>query len=599
MKKLSLILAAVVMLAALTGCAAPAAQPTAAPVAQPTAAPAQPTAAPVAQPTEVKAAPTEAPKAPEPTATAEPVQPTATAEVKAAAPKVLTYQYHAEPISLDTSKTNDNMSAEILYHLSEGLVRFYDGQVIPGIAETWDVSADGVTYTFQLRDAVWQDGQPVTAEQFRYSFVRLLDAKTAATFPDVLYPVVNAEQFNKGEVDASEVGIKAVDDKTLQITLKRPMGFFITTLATNAYFYPLRQDFVEQHGDSYAADETSFLSNGPFILKEWKHEASLDLVKNPDYWNADKVKLDEIVQLIVPDPNTIVAMYDRGELDYIPNLNADYLEQYPDAKKSAGGSLQFLEFNLKGMTPESGAVLSNRNFRLALSYALDRTAINGAIAAGSGTITGRLIQNIIPGTSKPFVEEYPISSDMLVPANGDPVKAKAYLDAALEELGTTVDKLPTITYVAMESPVHKLYAEGFVDAWSQVLGINSVKIQILPIPQALQAGATHQYDIFLLGMGGDPDPYPFLAYWTIGNDINWTGWEDQTYTDLVQKSDALLDPKARLDGLAEAEKYLVANGPLESLWEPGLFYVSHDYVSGIVRSSLGAASQLIYADVNK
>jgi len=187
----------------------------------------------------------------------------------------------------------------------------------------------------------------------------------------------------------------------------------------------------------------------------------------------------------------------------------------------------------------------------------------------------------------------------LVPANGDPEKAKAFLEAALTELGMTVDQMPKMTYVAMESPVHKLYAEAFVDAWGQVLGLNNFEITILPVPQALQAGMTKQFDIFLLGMGADPDPFTFLNYWTTGNELNWMSWEDATYTDLVTKSDALLDPKARLDGFAEAEKYLVANGPLASLWQPGSFYVQQEYVTGIVRSPLGADSQLIYADINK
>lgn len=582
-KMLLLFMAAVMLMSALTSCAAPAAQ-------TPAAAPAESTQAEQpAQPEPTK--PAEPTQAPEPTATAEPTAPPE--------PKVLTLQYHAEPITLDTSKTNDNMSASILYHLSEGLVRYYDNQVIPGIAESWEVSEDGLTYTFHLRDALWEDGEPVTAQQFEYSFLRLLDPNTGASFPDTLFPVVGAEAFNKGEGDAASVGIKAVDDKTFQITLNRPMGYFLNVLATASYFYPLRQDFVEKAGDKYASDETTFISNGPFTLAKWEHEASLRLVKNPNYWNAGQVKLDEIVQLIVPDPNTVVSMYDNGELDFIPSLNADFLSQYPDAKLTTGGSLQFLEFNVTGMTPESGKVLSNVNFRKALSYAIDRKALNDAIAGGSGMIGGRLIQTAVPGISKPFVEEYPISSEELVPPNGDPEKAKAYLDKALEELGMTVDSLPKMTYVAMESPVHKLYAEGFVDAWSQVLGLKNIEITILPIPQAIQAGYQKQFDIFLLGMGADPDPFPFLKYWTIGNDINWPGWEDQTYTDMVMQADALTDPKARLDGLFEAEKYLIANGPIEALWEPGTFYLHKDYVTGLTISGLGADYELIYADINK
>jgi oligopeptide transport system substrate-binding protein len=601
MKKwLSLFLVVMIMSVAVASCAPPATpaptaipptevKPTEATAGQPAATTAvEPTAVP--QPTATKAA--------EPTAVP---QPTATkaAEPTAAKPKVFTWQYHAEPITLDTSKVNDNMSGDMLYNLSEGLVRYYDSQIMPGIAATWDISKDGLTYTFHLRDAQWEDGKAVTAQQFEYSFLRFLDPKTATTFPDALYPVLNAEDFNKSKADASKVGVKATDDKTLVLTLHRPMSYFLQVLATSAYFYPLRQEFVEKYGDKYASDETTFLSNGPFKLKKWAHEASLDLVKNPNYWNADKIKLDEMVQVIAADPNTIVSMFDSGELDYIPNLSTDFVSKYPNAQVSTGGSLQFLEFNVTGMTPEVGKVLSNVNFRKALSYALDRKALNAAVAGSTGTITGRLVQTSVPGMAQPFVEEYPLGSDQLVPPQGDPDKAKAYLAAALKELGTTVDKLPTLTYVAMESPVHKLYAEGFVDAWSQVLGLKNIKITILPIPQAIQAGMQHKFDIFLLGMGADPDPFPFLNYWTAVSDTNWSGWADKTYADNLQKADAITDPKARLAALAESEKYLVANGPLESLWEPGNFYLVQDYASGVVRSGLGANSQLIYVDINK
>ena len=578
MKKFfELLIAAVMVFTLITGCStAPAGETTAVAetAAAETVAPAETTAPEVTAPAE--------------TVVAEPAE-----------PKILTYIMSKEPISLDTSKTNDSMSGEVLYDLSEGLVRSYNGEVIPGVAESWEISDDGLTYTFHLRDSVWQDGEPVTAQQFEYSFQRFLDPASAAAFADVLYPVVNAKDYNTSVItDASQVGVKAVDDKTFVITLSYPVPYFLSAIATNAYFYPLRQDFVEQFGESYAANETSFLSNGPFILEKWEHEASLTLVKNPTYWNADAIKLDKIVQLVVADNNTAVSMYDNDEVDYIPELSPEFTASYPDAKAGLTGSIQFLEFNIAGMTPEAGTVLSNLNFRKALSYAIDRQSLATAVAGTGTLVADRFTNPEIYGLNSTFDTEFPITEG-IVPSNGDPAKAQEYLAAALEELGTTVDQLPKITYVCMESTKHKLYAEAFIDAWSKVLGINSIEIQILPVPQAIQAGMEKQFDIFLLGMGTESDPYSFQAYWTSENGTNWSNWSDPTYTEMLSATNTMLDPAERFSALFEAEKYLLANGPLEPLFFPGTAYIYKDYVTGIVKSSIGSASQLIYADINK
>jgi oligopeptide transport system substrate-binding protein len=586
MKKLFDLLLAVVMLFTLiTGCTS-----------TPTAEPAAATEAPVSATTQPEAqAATEAPAV-------EPTQAPANTEAPSAetgSPKVFTYAMTKEPISLDTSKNNDEMSGEVLYHVSEGLLRSYNGQIIPGIAEKWEVSDDGLTYTFHLRDAVWEDGEPVTAQQFEYSFQRFLSPNIAASFADVLYPVVNAKEYNTGALtDVSKLGVKAVDDKTFTITLVHPVPYFLNTIATNAYFYPLRKDFVEKFGDSYAASESSFISDGPFILKKWEHEASLHLVKNPKYWNASAVKLDEIVQLIVTDNNTAVSMYDNGELDYLPDLSAEYTANYPDAKSSLTGSLQLLEFNVAGMTPETGKILSNVNFRKALSYAIDRESLAKAVAGASTQPANRFTEPEIAGVKETFVKEYPISEG-LVPVNGDPEKAKEYLANALEELGTTADKLPKLTYVCMESTRHKLYAEAFIDAWKKVLGLNNITITILPVPQAIQTASEKKFDIYLLGMSADTDPYSMLAYWVPDNSINWSSWSDKKYTEMINATNTMLNPEKRFGALLDCEKFLLANGPLEPLFFPGGAYVAKDYVSGLVKSSLGSSTQLIYADINK
>lgn len=508
------------------------------------------------------------------------------------APKVLRYSRGAEPGTLDSNKSTDEMSNEVLFHIGEGLVRNYDNETVPGIAEKWDLSEDGLTYTFHLRESLWSDGVPLTAHDFEYTFKRFLDPATGASFTETLDPVVNATAYNKGEItDPSQVGVTALDDHTLEIKLTRPVSYFLVTLGSNSYFYPVRQDVVEQYGPDYASDETKLVTNGPFKLEKWAHEAEIRMVKNENYWDKDNIKLDGITQLIVPDSNTAASMYDTGELDYLGDIPAALISGYPDATGSLSGSIQMLQFNVEGMTPESGKVIANTNFRKALSYAISRKDIAAAVAPPGTEPASRFI---LP-TFSSFVADHPFEG---VPVEGDAEAAKAYLDKALEELGMTADQLPKIQYVGMEGK-NKVYAEALQDAWLQVLGLSNIDIQILPVPQAIEATMNRQYDIYVQGLSASRDTSEILGYWLAGGSINWTGWNDEAYTDMYLAAAELVDPKEQEAAIAETEQYLFEHGPLEPFLYPGISYVAHDYVTGIVKGSVGASSQLIYADIRK
>ena len=316
----------------------------------------------------------------------------------------------------------------------------------------------------------------------------------------------------------------ALDDHTLEIKLTRPVSYFLVTLGSNSYFYPVRQDAVEQYGPDYASDETKLVTNGPFKLEKWAHEAEIRMVKNENYWNKDSIKLDGITQLIVPDSNTAASMYDTGELDYLGDIPAALISGYPDAAGSLSGSIQMLQFNVEGMTSESGKVIANANFRKALSYAISRKDIAAAVAPPGTEPANRFI---LP-TFSSFVGEHPFEG---VPVEGDAEAAKAYLDKALEELGMTADQLPKIQYVGMEGK-NKVYAEALQDAWLQVLGLNNIDIQILPVPQAIEATMNRQYDIYVQGLSASRDTSEILGYWLAEGSINWTGWNDTAYTDM-------------------------------------------------------------------
>ncbi len=217
-------------------------------------------------------------------------------------PQVFTFAGHNDVMTLDVSQMNDEMSALIMYALNESLIRNSYNEIIPGLAESYDVSEDGTVYTFHLRDAKWSYGVPVTAKDFEYSFLRTMNPETGSSQVSEFDSILNAQAYYNGEItDASLVGVKAVDEKTLVLTLTYNDPFFMTEMAEGINFYPIREDYVEKYGMSYASSPETFIGCGPFVLKEWVQGARITLEKNPEYWNADKVKLERVVELIIPD----------------------------------------------------------------------------------------------------------------------------------------------------------------------------------------------------------------------------------------------------------------------------------------------------------
>ena len=346
--------------------------------------------APVAPAAEAPAA--EAPAAEAPAAEAPAVEAPAATEVPAAAapvepaePKVLRFAIAGEPPTLDPHNGADMLSSVAINGIFEGLIRISDGKVVPGMAESWEVSADGLTYTWKIRqDAKWSDGQPLTANDFVYGLIRLIDPNPPA--PNGSYNfqgfyLVNAEAFNKGEItDPNEVGVKALDDYTLEMKLVTPVPYFVE-LMDFVSFYPARKDYVDQYQMEFASEADKIIGNGPFVLTEWNHEQDLVLEKNANYWNPDAVKLDKVEIYIIADANTALNMFENGELDMV-NLPKDFIPQYESEAKAlyyGDGVEYWMEFNLVSEKPVVGKLLANKNFRHALGYAIDRTAYVNAV----------------------------------------------------------------------------------------------------------------------------------------------------------------------------------------------------------------------------
>lgn len=511
--------------------------------------------------------------------------------------KELTIGVSTDVTSLDTSVINDNNSGEVLYHTSSGLLREVGGQVVEEMAESYEISDDNLTYTFHLRDSNWEDGEPITADQFVYAFQRLFDPNTGSTEYEKFLSIVNAQEIVDGEItDLDQLGVKAEDDHTLVITLKQMSPTFITSLAASSNLYPLRKDFVEQCGTAYGTSDENYLSSGPFKLEAWNQGTDVIYVKNDQYFDADKIKMDKITRVVIEDANTRASMFDNGEIDANMTAPTSLKDNYDENTliNSPAGTTTTLQINMNGMTEETGKVLSNVNFIKALSYAIDREGLNTALANGTYDIGTRLIDPATPGSADgtSYWEEYPDISG--APATADPEQANEYLNQALEELGMTKEELPRMTYLCMETGQLKLYAEAIVDSWKSVLGLDCFDIVQYPVPTTIQNMLQGQYDIYWQQSGDDMnDPYMYMSYWVKDGSINVTGWNDDTYTDLINQTELTMDRGERLALFAQAEQYILDNGPqIPLFFFTNLITVNPEF-TGI---NYGSNSEYLYAD---
>jgi oligopeptide transport system substrate-binding protein len=251
----------------------------------------------------------------------------ALASAPAFAEQVLRRGNGTEPESLDFQKSSSVAAANIQRDMAEGLVSLAaDAELVPGAAQSWDVSPDGTVYTFHIRpNARWSNGDPVTAHDFVYSFRRAVNPETASEYAFILYPVKNAEAIATGGMeDLAKLGAEAVDDKTLRVTLKAPTPYFLGML-THPTTFPVHRRTVEAHGDQWTRPE-NIVTNGPFVLAEWVPQSHIKLARSPEYRDHDEIKLDAVIYYPTEDIHTEMKRYRAGELDLTYQVPTDRIE---------------------------------------------------------------------------------------------------------------------------------------------------------------------------------------------------------------------------------------------------------------------------------
>nr|WP_236587768.1 peptide ABC transporter substrate-binding protein [Tumebacillus amylolyticus] len=454
-----------------------------------------------------------------------------------------------EPSTLDSSKTTDSNSNLIIGNVGEGLTRVdKDGKAAPGVAKSWDISQDGLTYTFHLRDdAKWSDGSVVTAQDFEYAWKRTLDPKTAAQYSFMVAWIKGGAAYNSGKGTVDQVAVHAKDDKTLEVVLESPRPYFLAQTAFPTFF-PEKKDFVEKQGDKYGSDADKTLYNGPFKVVEWNHEQSVKVEKNENYWDNANVKLNTATWQIVKDSNAAENLFEAGQLDRF-TIVRDQVERYKDKPEySVVPELTnaYIQFN------QTNKALANVKIRQALTYAIDnKQYVDVILANGSQPAQGFVPTGVSNGNGGDFRKD----NGDLVKRSENAAKAKDLLAEGLKEVGLT--SFPAMKLLSDDSDTAKKSSEFLKEQWRQNLGLD-IEIQSVPSKLRFQLQQKHDFDLVMSLWGADyNDPMTFLDMYTSDSPFNDVSYKNPKYDELIKNGNNEPDSKKRMQYLYDAEKLLI------------------------------------------
>ena len=444
-----------------------------------------------------------------------------------------------EPPSLDWSLATDHVSFNVISNLMVGLTEFdKDLKPAPVIAKSWDFQDGGKKIVFHLRDDVqWSDGKKVRAQDFEYSWKRLLNPKTASKYAYILFDVANAQEYNEGKVkDASPVGVQAQDDQTLIVTLRHPASYFLA-ITTFEVTYPQRQDIIEKF-DTRWTEPGNIVTNGPFRLQTWRHENQIELSANPTFFRG-KPTLEKVTMYMVNEKTTAVTMFEQGNLDFIddhsiPPLDKPRLSRMPGYKLVPQLRGEYYSFAVDRKP------FDNPQVRKAFAMAIDRDVLPKILQGGQ-----------TPATS--WVPPGMLAHNPEIGIKFNPEEARRLL----KEAGYPDGKgLPPIVLGYNTDEEKKLVAEAIQSMWQKHLGV-VVSIENQEWKVFLTKLETDPFPVFRSGWGADyPDPDNFMKLFTSNSGNNHSRWKNSRYDQLLELAARELDTKKRSQLYDEAQKIL-------------------------------------------
>ena len=495
---------------------------------------------------------------------------------------VLDVSVGPEPETLDPNKNTSVDGATYITHVFEGLMKLdKDGKIVSGAAKSYEVSEDGLVYTFKIRDdAKWSDGTDLTADSFVYSWRRLVDPLTASDYNYMIDMVKNANEIMDSKMDKSELGIKALDPKTLEVTLSVATPYFLEITAFPAT-YPLREDIVEANPDTWYQDANNYNGNGSYVLTEWKHQSMIVMKQNENYYDVANLGPDTINFHLMEDDNTILASFENGEILFGDSLPSEEIDRMTDNGLYIEGQLGTYFFALN----TEDEALKDVNVRKALSLAIDRNYLVESVAKGGQQPADTFVPT---GLSDVDIETefHEVSNKWYSVAKEDYETNVAQAKELLKEAGFENGAgFPTIEL--MINPGHESIAEAVIYMWQQELGINAT-ISQQDWAVFVETRNSGEYQVARHGWLGDyNDPISFLDMWVTGGGNNDVNFSNEEYDKLIEKVKASSDREERITLMHQAEDILAEEMPIIPLYFYTDLYLKSDSLEGFYTSPLG------------
>ncbi|AAK81557.1 oligopeptide transport system substrate-binding protein [Clostridium acetobutylicum] len=499
----------------------------------------------------------------------------------------VSYNLGADPQTIDPGLNNSVEGGTVIENAFEGLVDINKNEkVVPGVASSWDISADNLTYTFHLRkNAKWSDGKPVKAKDFEFAWKRALAPETASDYAYQLYYLKNGEAYNNGKASKDDVGVKAIDDYTLKVNLEAPTPYFLSLTAFPTYM-PLREDIVSKDNKGWAAKKQNYVSNGPFYMTDWKMKATMTFSKNPNYWNKNTIKLNSITYYMLAQESSATAAFTSGQVDIndlIPAVQKSSLIQKGDAKAYPYYGTYFFDINVGDKDSANGAeitkTLKNPKVREALNLAVDRESI---------------VKNVTKGGEKPATSFVPSSIKLpngktfknkdYYPAKGDVKKAKQLL----AEAGYPDGKgFPSMQIMYNEGSNNQDVVQALQDMYKKNLNINFT-LQSVERKVQLDNLTKQQYQICRASWIADyNDPMTFMDLFVTDSGNNNSGYSNPEYDALIKDAKTTNDADKRIDDMHKAEDAAMRDLPVIPIYEYTNVVEVKPYVKDLHKSPLG------------
>ncbi len=483
----------------------------------------------------------------------------------------------SEPLSLDPRIGGDRRSQMMIRELFEGLTRIgTDGKPYLAAAEKVEISQDGLTYRFSLRDGKWSSGDPVTAHDFEYAWKSILDPKFPSGFAYAFTFIKGAQGAKTGAVPLDDVGIRALDDHTLLVELVHPAPYFLE-LAANPLYAPVSKKAAVANPNWAKNGGTSFVCNGPFILDEWKHQQEVKLKKNPLYARAEAITLDSISAPIIEEPQTALNMFEKGDIDWVGEPFGNLpLEAIPQLKqlnqlemRSVGGMFWF-------QVNTNNQLLSNKSIRQALAIALNRKELTEHLLQGGEQSAFSILPSTLTMQETPAFKDHDIQ------------EARRLFQKGLSELGIDSNKLPVIQLSHWQEPREKAIASAVQQQWQNTLGVK-ITLTSCDWNTYLKKIIASDFDIAGLNWySWYQDPIynlESIKFKTSG--LNGTGWEHPDYITYLENADKEVDINKRLEWLQKAEALLTNEMPLIPVYGHTYKFAKKPYVKGEYLSPVG------------